>query len=154
VQSGVLKSGDKLPTESEIMQAYGVSRTVVREALKLLAARGLVDRPLNIIINCRPDRIERNGQMGALVPELEPDRVVLIGEPTRSARSAIPAHWQGPVTDLGGRRRPEELLDGILADVDQEASIVLVGNIHGQGEVLLEQLQTLAGNKEPRRATP
>ena len=39
----VLKAGDKLPTESEIMQAYGVSRTVVREALSRLQAAGLVE---------------------------------------------------------------------------------------------------------------
>jgi GntR family transcriptional repressor for pyruvate dehydrogenase complex len=38
-----LKAGDKLPTESEIMAAYGVSRTVVREAISRLQAGGLVD---------------------------------------------------------------------------------------------------------------
>jgi DNA-binding FadR family transcriptional regulator len=43
IQSNVLKAGDKLPTESEIMQTYGVSRTVVREALSKLQAAGLVE---------------------------------------------------------------------------------------------------------------
>jgi GntR family transcriptional regulator, transcriptional repressor for pyruvate dehydrogenase complex len=38
-----LRPGDKLPTESEIMTAYGVSRTVVREAISRLQAGGLVD---------------------------------------------------------------------------------------------------------------
>lgn len=38
-----LKPGDKLPTESEIMQSWGVSRTVVREALSRLQAAGLVE---------------------------------------------------------------------------------------------------------------
>ena len=38
-----LKDGDKLPTESEIMAAYGVSRTVVREAISRLQAGGMVD---------------------------------------------------------------------------------------------------------------
>jgi len=38
-----LRPGDKLPTESAIMQAYGVSRTVVREALSRLQAAGLVE---------------------------------------------------------------------------------------------------------------
>src|ERR1700754_1017663 len=36
------RPADKLPTESEIMQSYGVSRTVVREALSRLQAAGLV----------------------------------------------------------------------------------------------------------------
>jgi GntR family transcriptional regulator, transcriptional repressor for pyruvate dehydrogenase complex len=43
IQGQSLRPGDKLPTESEIMQAYGVSRTVVREALSRLQAAGLVE---------------------------------------------------------------------------------------------------------------
>ncbi|RYZ09322.1 MAG: FadR family transcriptional regulator [Comamonadaceae bacterium] len=38
-----LHAGDKLPTESAIMKAYDVSRTVVREALSKLQAAGLVE---------------------------------------------------------------------------------------------------------------
>lgn len=43
IRSQALMPGDKLPTESEIMQAFGVSRTVVREALSKLQAAGLVE---------------------------------------------------------------------------------------------------------------
>jgi DNA-binding FadR family transcriptional regulator len=43
IQAQVLRPGDKLPTESEIMRNYGVSRTVVREALSKLQASGLVE---------------------------------------------------------------------------------------------------------------
>ena len=43
IQAQQLKPGDKLPTESAIMQEYGVSRTVVREAISRLQAAGLVD---------------------------------------------------------------------------------------------------------------
>lgn len=43
IRDGALRPGDKLPTESEIMQAFGVSRTVVREALSRLQAAGLVE---------------------------------------------------------------------------------------------------------------
>jgi len=43
IQAQTLRPGDKLPTESAIMQAYGVSRTVVREALSKLQAGGLVE---------------------------------------------------------------------------------------------------------------
>src|SRR6185295_9884974 len=42
IHSGVLKPGDKLPTESAIMEQHGVSRTVVREAISHLQAAGLV----------------------------------------------------------------------------------------------------------------
>nr|WP_174544736.1 FadR/GntR family transcriptional regulator [Variovorax soli] len=43
IRDGALRPGDKLPTESAIMQAFGVSRTVVREAISKLQAAGLVE---------------------------------------------------------------------------------------------------------------
>ncbi|MDE3738087.1 MULTISPECIES: FadR/GntR family transcriptional regulator [Pseudomonas] len=43
IQDGVIKRGEKLPTESAIMEAQGVSRTVVREAISRLQAAGLVE---------------------------------------------------------------------------------------------------------------
>ena len=42
LRDGAIKPGDKLPTELEIMQRFGVSRGVVREALSRLGAEGLV----------------------------------------------------------------------------------------------------------------
>ncbi len=42
IQKGLLAPGDRLPTEQELMQAMGVSRTVVREAVAALRAEGLV----------------------------------------------------------------------------------------------------------------
>ncbi|WP_120996540.1 FadR family transcriptional regulator [Stutzerimonas urumqiensis] len=43
IRDGVIKRGEKLPTESAIMEAQGVSRTVVREAISRLQASGLVE---------------------------------------------------------------------------------------------------------------
>ena len=42
IVSGQFKIGDRLPTEDELAQRYGVSRPSVREALKRLAAQNLV----------------------------------------------------------------------------------------------------------------
>ena len=42
IRDGRLRPGDKLPTEAALMADYGVSRTVVREALSKLQASGLV----------------------------------------------------------------------------------------------------------------
>ncbi len=39
---GTLAAGEPLPPEREIMRSFGVSRTVVREAVQALCARGLV----------------------------------------------------------------------------------------------------------------
>lgn len=42
IRDGVIAPGDKLPTEAEVMAEFGVSRTVVREAISKLQASGLV----------------------------------------------------------------------------------------------------------------
>lgn len=42
IQSGMLREGDRLPAERDLMQRYGVSRAAVREAIVALANRGLV----------------------------------------------------------------------------------------------------------------
>src|SRR5712691_12619543 len=40
---GELRPGDPLPTEDELSGELGLSRTVLREAVKVLAAKGLVE---------------------------------------------------------------------------------------------------------------
>ena len=42
VVSGTLKAGDKLPSEPELARLFGVSRSAVREALRVLELSGLV----------------------------------------------------------------------------------------------------------------
>src|SRR6266516_2211649 len=37
-----LRPGDKLPSERELGEQFGVSRTVVREAVRALAAKGVI----------------------------------------------------------------------------------------------------------------
>jgi poly-gamma-glutamate synthase PgsB/CapB len=118
--------------------------------VRQLEKQRLIGRPLTVLINCRPDRVERNGQMGALCAELDPEHIVLIGEPTRSARSTVPPGMQDRVTDLGGRLPPEQLLDGVVSATDPDSSVVAVGNIHGQGEILIHQLDECPGWQEER----
>src|SRR5580658_6937162 len=43
VLKGTLKPGDQLPAERELAQTLGVSRTAVREAVKTLREKGLVE---------------------------------------------------------------------------------------------------------------
>lgn len=91
--------------------------------------------------------------MGALIPELDPETVFLIGHPTKSAADAIPAHWTGNVVDLGGDRRdPDRLTTDLLAHLGPDSSLVAIGNIHGQGELLLERLTALVPD-HPEDAT-
>jgi GntR family transcriptional regulator, sialic acid-inducible nan operon repressor len=43
IASGMLPEGAHLPAERELMDTFGISRTVVREAIATLASRGLVE---------------------------------------------------------------------------------------------------------------
>jgi DNA-binding FadR family transcriptional regulator len=43
ITSGEFRPGDTLPIENDLCQAYGVSRSTIREAVKNLAAKGLVE---------------------------------------------------------------------------------------------------------------
>jgi poly-gamma-glutamate synthase PgsB/CapB len=107
-----------------------------------LYERGAVRPPIFTLINCRPDRIERNAQMGELVPELLTEKLFLIGHPTKSARLALPDSWRGPVFDLGGAGRPAaEIVQTLMDEIEEEASLLAIGNIHGQGELLIDYLQ-------------
>jgi len=42
IASGKLKKGDKLPSEPELMQQFGVGRSSIREAIRILATTGLI----------------------------------------------------------------------------------------------------------------
>ncbi|HEY0063927.1 MAG TPA: FadR/GntR family transcriptional regulator [Telluria sp.] len=74
IQSGALKPGDKLPTESAIMERHGVSRTVVREAISHLQASGQVET--------------RHG-IGTFVLEAAPPNVSLLTETIVTLRDVL-----------------------------------------------------------------
>src|SRR4051794_37145339 len=43
ILAGALKPGNRLPTERELGEQFGVSRTVIREAVRSLVAKGLLE---------------------------------------------------------------------------------------------------------------
>lgn len=43
IRGGVFRPGDRLPSETELEQEFGVSRTVVREGLQALKSRGMLE---------------------------------------------------------------------------------------------------------------
>jgi GntR family transcriptional repressor for pyruvate dehydrogenase complex len=58
IKSGEMKTGDKLPTESELVRGFGVSRTVVREAISRMQAAGLVDTQHGVGTFVLPPKVE------------------------------------------------------------------------------------------------
>jgi GntR family transcriptional regulator, transcriptional repressor for pyruvate dehydrogenase complex len=60
ILSGALQAGHRLPTERELCQTFDVSRTVIREAISILRAKGL---------------IESKGRNGTFVRQMQGDEV-------------------------------------------------------------------------------
>ena len=141
-------AGDRKVVFANLFAANDPASTLMN--FELLLERGLIVDPVNLVINCRSDRVERNGQMGALTGRIVPDRIVLIGEQTRSAKVAIPDHLADRVIDLGGKLPFAALLDHLVTDRAGAASVVAVGNIHGQGEALLDAMSALPVAPEPQ----
>lgn len=134
--------GDKILRFANIFAANDPNSTLMNFQ-RLLDAEA-IRPPIYTLINCRPDRVERNGQMGVIVPQLLSEKLFVIGEPTRSAIAAVPSSWKGKVFDLGSNDRDaDEIFRAIISEVNGEASLVAIGNIHGQGELLLEHMETL-----------
>lgn len=117
--------------------------------IDLLTGRGLLHAPLNVVINCRADRVERNAQMGELTARLRPERIILIGEQTRAARIGVPHELTDRVVDFGGKLPFGELVDTLVTDHTRTASLVAIGNIHGQGEVLIDAMHALPMDQAP-----
>ncbi len=66
---GTLKNGDKLPTESEMVEQLGVSRTPVREAIKILESIGVIQikRGEGMFITNNPSHFSLNPLIFSLI---------------------------------------------------------------------------------------
>lgn len=66
VTGGELSTGDQLPNERALAEKFGVSRTVIREALRALVARGIIEvRPGQgtFVVDATRDTLARSIQM-------------------------------------------------------------------------------------------
>ena len=137
IRDGMLKRGDKLPTESAIMQTQGVSRTVVREAISRLKSLGLVD--------------SRQGSgVYVLAPGIEPLQFDLPHAASREAvmqivevRRALEAE----VAELAAMRRSEDDITAIRAAMQHIADAVRAGRDGVEEDVLFHRaIAQAAGN--------
>lgn len=79
IQNGTYAVGDTLPTESELMTAYGVSRFTVRSALQELRNRGLI-----VSRQGQGSRVVSTGQHAALTEQIQSlDELIAFGQETR-----------------------------------------------------------------------
>lgn len=80
ITRGAYKPGDQLPTEPELMQHFGVGRSSIREAVKILVNRGMVKVQQGVgmfIITTEPKESLSNKLMGAHYQDLNEVRLLL-----------------------------------------------------------------------------
>jgi GntR family transcriptional repressor for pyruvate dehydrogenase complex len=126
IRSQALRPGDKLPTESEIMQAWGVSRTVVREALSRLQAAGLVETRHGIGTFVLAPPASGFG--------LEPSELPTAGDVLAVLELRISLETEA--AGLAAQRRSEQQLADIRAALDE-----LEANREGKGDTVTPDMR-------------
>lgn len=160
IQQGALKPGDKLPTESAMSKNFGVSRTVIREAIAQLRNEGMIEtrQGVGAFVIDRPTRhirLDDGAQMDGdgfrdlfqlRVPlEIEAAGLAATYHRAEHLRQMDQALVRMSVTDDGAN-------DGILADLDFHRTIAAAtGNdyfVQFLGAVSDRILQTIVASRE------
>ena len=137
IREGKLKTGEKLPTENALVEKYGVSRTVVREAFSRLKTLGLIETRQGsgafVKILPRPE----TGKL-KLIPDGSVDAVLKVVEVRRAleAESAALAAERRTTKSLQKIKQAMKALDkavagggdGVSEDVAFHAAIAQAAN--------------------------
>jgi len=111
IEKGALKPGDQLPAERELALQFGVSRTAVREAVKALREKGLVEAYPGRGTFMTLDRMLKTGQADG-TPHLVEVREIL--EPEIAALAATRADEES----VGEMRKAVGIMDDAKGDPD------------------------------------
>lgn len=124
IESGELGHGSQLPTELELRELYDASRNTVRDALKLLTTRGLVET--------------RPGQGTFVVRKIDPYVTVLTVDPEKGGDE------EGPVYLAGARASLRKLITS-----EPRVEIQKAGGV-GAGELQVADDETLVSRHQQR----
>jgi poly-gamma-glutamate synthase PgsB/CapB len=95
---------------------------------------------INILVNCRNDRIDRSFQMAELIRErLKADKYILTGSGTEIlARKLFKIIEHDKILDMG-RKNPEDVVNAVADFVSDNGFIFAMGNTVGYGEEMMQQ---------------
>lgn len=119
IESGELRSGDKLPSERALAEAYGSARNTAREAIRILAEQGLVTAKHGSGVFVRePQRLFRFGS----------DRYSLKNRETGLTPFRLEAKRQGKtarieVPSIARERPPADVAERLKVPVDEESVV-------------------------------
>lgn len=144
IQEGTLRPGDRLPSERMLAETYGVSRTVIREALRALAMMGCVESRVGEgtyikapaiadIVNPFSMVVQNNLRMGG---ELIEARLILETE----------------VAALSARRRNEAQLAALDQTIEDMRTDIAAGGMGLEADERFHMILTEAAGNEALRA--
>ena len=145
ILNGRFKIGERLPTEEELAQRYGVSRPSVREALKRLAAQNLVRArrgPSGGNFVVQPSYEELAGSLSAAA-------TLLVGMGALDFDEIIEARrvLQGGCLKLAAKNATAEQIKDIEASLDRQKDPALSDEAFCQSDVAFHRaLVDAAGN--------
>jgi GntR family transcriptional regulator len=175
IETGRLGFGERLPPERELSATLGVSRSVVRQALQALAARGLIERGVGRgTFVSRPkvehdlrrvagfsEQMERAGlEPGAVVVRaaVEPAPVVVaaalgVGVGARAAHVERVRSGGGVALTLEDSWIPDALFPGLVTQDLSGSLYVLMADYYGLGPVrATERLEPVLARTHEARA--
>lgn len=118
VLQGDLGAGDRLPNEAELSTMFGVSRSTVREALRVLSSQNLVTTSRGV----GGGSFIAHPQPGHISDFLETSIGLLSGSDTLSVASLLEARelLEVPAARLAAQRRTEEQVESLQGVVARE----------------------------------
>jgi len=122
IEAGMVGVGERLPAEAALAARYGVSRSVVREVLRICEAQGLT--------------VTRNGR-GTFVLSRTRDEPIVFGNLSSTHLIEARPHIEVPAAGLAAIRRTEaqvthlqELYEEMLAETDPARWVSLDISLH------------------------
>ena len=134
ISKGALTVGEKLPTEQELSKQLGVSRSSVREALRVLEAEGSIEirRGSGAFISTRPGLRYQRGEIVHWLEQREEtlEQVLEVRESMEALTASLAARVASP-----------QALEVIRSIVDKQVSLSL--RLNGTGDLGIDALAGL-----------
>lgn len=150
IEAGTYSSGEKLPIESELMKLFGVGRSTIREAIKILSNTGLlrVQQGLGTFVEDHSNRKETIDQRLKRAKALEVDEVRQLLE-LKIAEKAALHRSQADLKKISRHladRNTAAINDSLRECIDADIAFHTAIAVASKNEILADLYQTVANH--------
>ena len=145
ILAGDLSAGDRLPTEAELCGKFGVSRSTIREALRMLSSQGLVMTSRGVGGGSSIAQLEHQD-----ISDMLRDSIVLL---TRSEGASVAELLEArdllevPAARLAAARRTPEQLDRLRETIPASLDKLDPGRIFQVNRSFHDVILDMTGNR-------